>query len=390
MVKIGVGTFQTTPSYNSYYLYMDTGSDLIWLQCEGCRARNGRCFSQREPLFANSRSQSYLSLPCNKSQLCIPNHCIGSSCSYNISYKGSTSSSGILAQESFAFISSNREAQRVTGLVFGCGIANEVTYGDDSNQIAGIMGLGWGKLSFVSQIDSQSDGKFSYCLLVVNKYTHRWPETYLRFGSDTVIRPNLRMTPLKHHEQRKSYLLELQGISVNRVRLNINASVFSLRRDGTGGCIIDTGTPFSRIVSPAYAVLRKSLENYFSRLRNLKYSTHRGLDLCYKRKKAEGFKKLPTITFHLRNGDLVVGAKGSFLVTDKIGLSKGEYFCLAMVPNDSGSVIGAYQQTNQRFVYDTKGLKLFFGPEDCSRDARENLYPVQNAMLTFPVFYVNM
>ena len=148
---------------------------------------------------------------------------------------------------------------------------------------------------------------------------------------------SLAASPLQHHEQRKSYLLELQGISVNRVRLNINASVFSLRRDGTGGCIIDTGTPFSWIVSPACAVLRKSLENYFSRLRNLKkYRGQRKLDLCYERKKAEGFNKLPTITFHLRNGDLVNGAKGSFLVMDKIDSSKGEYFCSAMVPNDLG------------------------------------------------------
>ncbi|KAL6968446.1 hypothetical protein U1Q18_034249 [Sarracenia purpurea var. burkii] len=253
--------------------------------------------------------------------------CIGNSCSYNISYRDNTSSAGILGQETFTFSSSTRGAESVARVVVGCGIGNKVTYDDNSNQIAGIMGLGWGRLSFVNQIDSQSNGKFSYCLPVVNKYTQQWPKTYPRFGSNTVIRPNLRVTPLQRNQHRVSYLLDLRGKSLNWKRLN-----------------------------------------NFTEMRDLKNRGQRGLDLCYERKMPEGFKKLPTITFHLQNGDLVVQPQGSFLVMDKIGLSKGEYFCLAMVPNASGTVIGAYQQTNLHFVYDSKGLKLFFGPEDCSRD----------------------
>ncbi|KAI8009270.1 hypothetical protein LOK49_LG06G00847 [Camellia lanceoleosa] len=52
-----------------------------------------------------------------------------------------------------------------------------------NNKIARIIGLGWGPDSFVDDIGSQSDGKFSYCLLVVNLMTVFFrPGSYLRFG----------------------------------------------------------------------------------------------------------------------------------------------------------------------------------------------------------------
>ncbi|KAL0371403.1 UNVERIFIED_CONTAM: Aspartyl protease AED1 [Sesamum angustifolium] len=102
MVKVGIGTFTARPpypSFKSYYLYMDTGSDLTWIQCEGCRAPGGRCFNQKEPVYPNSLSGSYYPLPCKKHKLCAPNQCINASCSYNVRYLDNTSSSGILASE---------------------------------------------------------------------------------------------------------------------------------------------------------------------------------------------------------------------------------------------------------------------------------------------------
>lgn len=372
MVKIGIGTFKTkplNPSFKSYFLYMDTGSDLLWIQCEGCRAPGGRCFPQKEPVYLNSGSSSYHPLPCNNHSLCVPNQCINSSCSYNIRYSDSTSSSGLLASENFAFSSNVGRMEVLENLVFGCGVDNRKSYGNSSNQIAGIMGLGWGSYSILSQANSLTKGKFSYCLPAINKYTQKWPNTYLRFGRDIVKRPNLSVTTLLRNKDQDAYHVVLQGISINSKKLNISDIFFRIRGDGSGGCIIDSGTPFSRLIKPAYIVLEKALRSYFWGRRNLKpYKGPKGLELCYESKKSQGYKDLPRMTLHFQEANLVVHPEALFLVMDKIA-AKGEYFCLAILPSDFVTVIGSYQQTNQRLIYDTKQKQLLFGPEDCSKDA---------------------
>ncbi|KAL0435831.1 UNVERIFIED_CONTAM: putative aspartic protease [Sesamum radiatum] len=373
MVKIGIGTFTARPpypSFKSYYLYMDTVSDLLWIQCEGCRAPGGRCFNQKEPVYPNSLSGSYYPLPCKKHKLCVPTQCIGASCSYNVRYLDNTSSSGVLASENFVFNSNVGKMEVLKNLVYGCGVDNRKNYGNNSNQIAGIMGLGWGSYSILSQANSLTEGRFSYCLPAISKYTQKWPNTYLRFGNDAVKPSNSSTTPLLRINDQKVYHLVLQGISVNSKKLNVSDRDFRLRGDGSGGCIIDSGTPFSRLVKPAYVVLEKALKRYFWGQRNLKpYKGPKGLELCYERKKAEGFKNLPSMTFHLKNADLVVRPEALFLVMDKISSDKGEYICLAILPSDFITVIGSYQQTNQRLIYNTKQQQLLFSPENCSKDA---------------------
>ncbi|CAK9181454.1 unnamed protein product, partial [Ilex paraguariensis] len=226
-------------------------------------------------------------------------------------------------------------------------------------------------------IHSVSDGRFSYCLPVLNQYIRpvpRIPMTYLRFGADIPEQRGLARTPLKHINNRGQYFLDLRGISLNGRRLNIDAAVFALGRNGsTGGCIIDNGTTYSRLIRPAYEILKRELENHFSRFKNLsRYRSQRGANLCYERKKPEGFQNLPSITFHFQglNADLLVRPWGVFQVVDKYHSSTHrEYFCLAMIPGDIKSVIGAHQQANQRFVYDTKNNQMLFKSEVCSRNA---------------------
>ncbi|KAK6141325.1 hypothetical protein DH2020_024923 [Rehmannia glutinosa] len=330
----------------------------------------GRCFPPKEPVYPNLGSGSYNPLPCNKHSLCVPNQCINNSCSYNVRYLDSTSSSGVLASENFVFSSDVGKIEVVRNLVFGCGVNNMKNYGNNSNKIAGIMGLGWGSYSILSQANSITEGKFSYCLPAINKYTHEWPNTYLRFGRDIIKRVNLSVTPLLRNKDQKVYHLVLQGISINSKKLKISDQDFRLKNDGSGGCIIDSGTPFSRLIRPAYVALEKALKSYFWGRRNLKpFKGPKGFELCYERKRPKGYKDLPSMTFHFKNANLVVRPEALFLVMDKISSVKGEYFCLAILPSDAISVLGSYQQTNHRFIYDTKQKHLLFGEDDGSKDS---------------------
>ncbi|KAL6202957.1 hypothetical protein ACLB2K_026661 [Fragaria x ananassa] len=59
-IGIGVGS---PPKY--LYMVLDTGSDVVWLQCAPCK----RCYSQTDPVFDPRISSSFSSLPCS-SPLC--------------------------------------------------------------------------------------------------------------------------------------------------------------------------------------------------------------------------------------------------------------------------------------------------------------------------------
>ncbi|CAK9142568.1 unnamed protein product [Ilex paraguariensis] len=377
IVKVGIGTFKATPTYKEYYLEMDTGSTLSWMQCEGCT----RCFKQTPGPFPKNSSKSFRPILCEDG-LCRPKICDGKYCSYSVRYLDGSYTYGILAKETFCFNSNTSKIEKVESLIFGCGKKNNIRFLDqNTNKVAGIIGLGWGQFSFVTQIHSVSDGRFSYCFPVINQYTRRprqrIPMTYLRFGADIPQKRGLSSTTLKRIENQSQYHLDLRGISLNRRKLNIDAAVFALRRTGhRGGCIIDnSGTIYTRIIKPAYVILRRELEKHFSRFSNLRRfrgNSQLGVNFCYERQKPEGFENLPSITFHFKglNADLVVQSEGCFEVVDKYhSPNNREYFCLAMAPSDVNSVIGAHQQTNQRFIYDMKNNRLFFHPEVCSKNA---------------------
>ncbi|KAK4418187.1 Aspartic proteinase nepenthesin-1 [Sesamum alatum] len=356
IVKVGIGTFKSKPPYKEYHLEMDTGSNLVWMQCEGCT----KCFNQIPKPFPKEKSSSF-------HPILIKNMLK----TYECEYEDGASTRGVLARETFYLRSNSGGLATVKNLEFGCGLYNDMQYGNyRNNKIAGIMGLGWGDPSFAKQLSPQIKGKFSYCLPVVSKKT---PSTYLRFGDDIEQSKNFRSTPLYRMNISSSYYVDLQGISLNKTRLKINPKVFEFKNNGSsGGCIIDTGTPYSRIITPAFDILKLELVKYFSRFKNLKRRIgDLGLELCYERSKPEGFKNLPDLTFHLggsQAADFVMKPEAVFeVVRQSRPMKSREYFCLAMVKNTKMSILGSHQQTNQRIVYDTMNKRLLFYQEDCSK-----------------------
>ena len=122
---------------------LDTGSDLIWKQCDApCR----RCFPQPAPLYAPARSATYANVSCG-SKLCeaLPltprsSRCSAPEpgCAYYYSYGDGSSTGGVLATDAFTFGS----AATVHGLAFGCGTDN---LGGTDNS-SGLVGMGRGPL----------------------------------------------------------------------------------------------------------------------------------------------------------------------------------------------------------------------------------------------------
>ncbi|KAJ0526354.1 putative nepenthesin [Helianthus annuus] len=128
-----------------YFLDIDTGSDLTWVQCEApCQ----NCLPAPHPLYKPSKDL----VKCNE-QICVdfhrPNQPVCASpdqCDYDIRYADLGTSSGVLVREWFPlrYTNGTMTAPRV---VFGCGYDQQVRKGATPPYLDGVLGLGLGKVA---------------------------------------------------------------------------------------------------------------------------------------------------------------------------------------------------------------------------------------------------
>ncbi|XP_030457299.2 aspartyl protease family protein 2 [Syzygium oleosum] len=340
--RLGVGT---PPRY--VYMVLDTGSDVVWVQCAPCR----RCYSQTDPVFDPSKSTSFAAISCS-SPLCRRLDSPGCNqrrrCQYQVSYGDGSFTLGEFSTETLTF-----RRTRVGRVAIGCGHDNEGLF----IGAAGLLGLGRGTLSFPSQAGRRFNNKFSYCL--VDRSASTRPSSVI-FGDAALSRP-ARFTPLlKNPKLDTFYYVELLGISVGGTRVpGITASLFKLDPAGNGGVIVDSGTSVTRLTRPAYVALRDAFRAGASTLkRGPDFSL---FDTCYDLS-GRTEVKVPTVVLHFRGADVSLPASNYLIPVD----SKGT-FCFAFAGTMSGlSIVGNIQQQGFRVVFDLAGSRVGFSPRGCA------------------------
>ncbi|KAF7150658.1 hypothetical protein RHSIM_Rhsim02G0215200 [Rhododendron simsii] len=332
----------------SYYGTMDTGSDLIWTQCQPCL----ECFSQPDPKFDPRKSSSFSNVSCSNN-LC---HDLNSpckahdGCGYNYSYGDGSFTAGYLATETFTF-----EKVSVQNIAFGCGIFQ---FGPESGD--GLVGLGRGPLSLVSQLGEPT---FSYCLTSWNGSKH----STLLIGSHARLNSSggggeIKTTPLiQNPKQPTFYYLSLEGITIGRTRLPVNKTTFALNADGSGGLIIDSGTTITQLAESAYILV---LQEFISQVKLPVVDTFNstGLDLCFELPSDPSDRvEIPPLVFHFTDADLDLPRENYMLFDSGI-------MCLAMGnSSDTSSTFGNIQQQNILVVYDLYKETLSFMPTECDK-----------------------
>ncbi|GMH10383.1 hypothetical protein Nepgr_012224 [Nepenthes gracilis] len=356
-VRVGQGEFLMTLAIgtpaSSFSAIMDTGSDLIWTQCEPCN----RCFDQPTPIFHPNKSSSFSPLSCS-TNLCqqLPLSTCDDGCQYVYQYGDDSSTAGVLASETFTFGSVS-----VLKIGFGCGSDND---GTGFSQGAGVVGLGRGPLSLVSQLD---EPKFSYCLISIHEDGSKTSPLLLGSVASNLTSLKhhgaIKSTPLLHNQLQPSfYYLKLEGISVGGTRLPINESTFELREDGSGGLIIDSGTTITYIEESAYDVVRKEFVSQMNLTVNDNSSA--GLDLCFdlpSDAQVSGELTVPELIFHFDEADLSLPGDNFMIGDDEEGL-----VCLAMGSSNGISILGNTQQQNFLVLHDLEKETVSFIPTQCS------------------------
>lgn len=340
--RLGVGT---PPRY--VYMVLDTGSDVVWLQCAPCK----KCYTQADPVFDPRKSKSFAGIPCG-SPLCRKLDSPGcnqrKACLYQVSYGDGSFTTGEFSTETLTF-----RRTRVARVALGCGHDNEGLFVG----AAGLLGLGRGRLSFPSQTGLRFNRRFSYCL--VDRSASSKPSSVV-FGDSAVSR-TARFTPLIANPKLDTfYYLELLGISVGGTRVRgISASLFKLDQAGNGGVIIDSGTSVTRLTRTAYVALR---EAFRAGAANLKRAPEFSLfDTCYDLS-GRSEVKVPTVVLHFRGADVSLPATNYLIAVDNSGT-----FCFAFAGTMSGlSILGNIQQQGFRVVYDLAGSRVGFSPRGCA------------------------
>ncbi|XP_071742647.1 aspartyl protease AED3-like [Rutidosis leptorrhynchoides] len=350
-VPIGSGRQVTqTPSYivkakigtppQTLFMALDTSTDMAMVPCSGCVG----C-SSGSPAFSFAKSTTFTSLNCNAVQCkqVQNSNCLGTTCLMNMTY-GAASIAANLAQDNITLATDT-----VTGYSFGC-IQKAI---GASLPPQGVLGLGRGSLSLLSQSKNLYKSTFSYCLPSFKSPNFSGT---LRLGP--IGQPkNIKYTPLLTNPRKPSlYYVKLIGIKVGPKLVNIPPTAFALNTNNGAGTIIDSGTVFTRLVTPAYTAVRDEFRRRMGR--GAVVSSLGGFDTCYK--VAIG-KQIPTMTFMFEGADLSMKQENFLIHSTTGGLT-----CLAMSASPSLNVIANMQQQNHRILFDVPNSRIGISAESCS------------------------
>ncbi|KAG6633795.1 aspartic proteinase CDR1-like [Carya illinoinensis] len=347
LMKISIGT----PPVELLCI-ADTGSDLTWTQCRPCE----QCYKQNASLFDPEQSSTYRNVPC-KSKPCQTLErasCGDGTCKYSYSYGDNSFTNGDLAVETLVIGSTSGRPISIPEIILGCGHNNDGTFGEAGS---GIIGLGDGSLSLVSQLKKSVGGKFSYCL-VPNNYTDTNTTSKITFGNKAVVSGDgVVSTALVAKEPDTFYFLSLEAISVGNKRFAYKG--FAADHDQEGNIIIDSGTTLTFLPPEFHTDLVSALVEAIDAER---VSDPRNeLSLCFK---SEGNDiDFPIIIAHFAGADVKLQPFNTFARMDE----KDNMVCFTMVPSESLAIFGNLAQMNFLVGYDLEGKELSFLPTDCTK-----------------------
>lgn len=338
-VRIGVGS-----PPRDQYMVIDSGSDMVWVQCQPCKL----CYKQSDPVFDPAKSASYTGVSCGSS-VCdrIENSgCHSGGCRYEVMYGDGSYTKGTLALETLTF---GRTVIR--NVAMGCGHRNRGMFVG----AAGLLGIGGGSMSFVGQLTGQTGGAFGYCL--VSRGTDSTGS--LVFGREA-LPVGASWVPLVRNPRAPSfYYVGLKGLGVGGVRIPLPDDVFDLTETGDGGVVMDTGTAVTRLPTAAYAAFR---DGFKSQTANLPRASGVSIfDTCYD---LSGFVsvRVPTVSFYFTEGPvLTLPARNFLMPVDDSGT-----YCFAFAASPTGlSIIGNIQQEGIQVSFDGANGFVGFGPNVC-------------------------
>eukprot|EP00249_Psilotum_nudum_P011747 c23357_g1_i1 orf=494-2020(-) len=239
---------------SKYYVQVDTGSDLLWLNCATCNTcPTSTDLGVHLALYDPASSSSSNIVSCGDAFCDLassPGCTAGHICGYQLGYGDGSSSQGYFVQDSLQLdlITGNPSVNSVNASIsFGCGTTQSGELQQEEQALDGIIGFGQSNnLSVIEQLVSQgkTPGIFAHCLQGEGS-----GGGMLVIG--TVEEPGLVYTPIIQNQIH--YNVNLKSISIGGKTLSIDSSTDSSGQ--SKGTIFDSGTTLAYFTEPTYGHL---------------------------------------------------------------------------------------------------------------------------------------
>lgn len=321
---------------------LDTASDVPWVQCVPCPIPP--CHPQKDTFYDPTKSGSYAAFSCG-SPACrqlgpYANGCVNNQCQYRVLYPDGSSTSGTYSSDLLTL----NPTTSFSNFQFGCSHADA---GSFDPQAAGIMALGGGPESLISQTASTYGRTFSYCLPPSASYLG-----FFMLGAPPVASsPRYVVTPMLRDWRAPPtfYRVLLRAIAVGGQRLGVPATVFA------AGTVLDSRTLITRLPPTAYGALRAAFRNS---MRMYRAAPPKGiLDTCYDFTGVRSVR-LPKV--------VLVFDQNAAVELDPSGILFDG--CLAFAANRDDrmpAILGNVQQQTIEVLYDVAGGAVGFRREAC-------------------------
>ncbi|KAG4916402.1 hypothetical protein JHK87_053959 [Glycine soja] len=256
---VGYGLYFTKVKLGSpakeFYVQIDTGSDILWINCITCSNCPHSSGLGIELDFFDTAGSSTAALVSCGDPICsyavqtATSECSSQAnqCSYTFQYGDGSGTTGYYVSDTMYFdtvlLGQSVVANSSSTIIFGCSTYQSGDLTKTDKAVDGIFGFGPGALSVISQLSSRgvTPKVFSHCL--------KGGENgggVLVLGE--ILEPSIVYSPLVPSQPH--YNLNLQSIAVNGQLLPIDSNVFATTNNQ--GTIVDSGTTLAYLVQEAY------------------------------------------------------------------------------------------------------------------------------------------
>ncbi|XP_010678211.1 aspartic proteinase 36 isoform X1 [Beta vulgaris subsp. vulgaris] len=358
--KLGIGT-----PPKSFYVQVDTGSDITWVNCIECTECPRRGYHGIElTLYDPKDSLTAQNVSCDEPfclevnggpfQVCKANE----SCSFAEFYGDGSSSTGYFMQDIVHYDQVSGDLQTTTAngsISFGCSAGQYVDRGSPNSDesLDGILGFGKSNSSVISQLASSGQVKkmFAHCLDGVNGGGI--------FAIGTIVKPRVNTTPLLQNEPH--YNVNMTGVKVGNYSLDLPSNLYEL--GGKRGAIIDIGTTLAYLPQVVYEPL---VIQILSQQPNLKLVNVQDQYTCFKYTESvdDGF---PPVTFYFGSGlSMTVQPNQYFFPVDDLWCVGWQNSGMLSRDKKNLTLLGDLVLSNKLVVYDLENMVIGWTEYNCS------------------------
>ncbi|KAF7816840.1 Aspartic proteinase Asp1 [Senna tora] len=341
-----------------YDLDIDSGSDLTWVQCDApCRG----CTKPRDQLYKpNNNVVQCVDQLCAPVRLSTNHHCSGpdEQCDYEVEYADNGSSLGVLVKDYIPLQFTNGSVLRPR-IAFGCGYDQKFSGPTSPPSTAGVLGLGRGKASILSQLHS-----LGLTSNVVGHCLSGRGGGFLFFGDDLNPSSGNVWTPILPSSSEKHY-------SLGPAELLFNAKPTTVQGLEV---IFDSGSSYTYFNSKAYQAIVDLVINDLKGKKLTRATEDPSLPICWKG--AKPFKSLRDVNSYFkplalsftktRNVLLQLPPEAYLIVT------KHGNVCLGILNGDEVgledlNIIGDISLQDKMVIYDNEKQLIGWVSANCDR-----------------------